>query len=170
MTSKQPAVLRFQDDGSIPNHAELPLLVYRQAADAAGRPEVMEDLFSRHGWGDGWRNGVFDYHHYHSTAHEVLGVYGGSATIQFGGERGERLEVSAGDVVVIPAGVGHKRIESSSDFAVVGAYPKGQSADIGYGRAGERPGVLENIRRVPLPAADPVAGREGPLRALWKGQ
>ena len=114
-----------------------------------------------------WRNGIYTFHHYHSTTHEVLGCYEGSANILLGGEEGELLEVSAGDVVLIPAGVGHFNKGSSSDFGVVGAYPRGFDWDMQYGRPGERPKVLENIAAVPIPPMDPVAGEMDGLKKFW---
>jgi uncharacterized protein YjlB len=115
-----------------------------------------------------WRNGIYSYHHYHSTAHEVLGCYRGSAKVQFGGESGIVEELSAGDVVIIPAGVGHKNLGASADFAVVGAYPRGQDYDMNYGKPGERPRADENIARVPLPETDPIFGKDGPLLRHWR--
>ena len=56
---------------------------------------------------------------------------------------------------------------SSSDFAVIGAYPDGQSWDLLTGDPGERPQALQNIRSVPLPRADPVFGAEGPAVTRW---
>jgi uncharacterized protein YjlB len=157
------------DDGTIPN-SRLPLLVYEQAIDLSGGdpPAAIETALRANGWGHGWRNGVFSYHHYHSTAHEVLVVYAGSARVQCGGEAGIVASVTAGDVVIIPAGVGHKNLDATADFGVIGAYPRGQAWDICYGRAGERPRADENIARVPLPSADPVFGRGGPLLAHWR--
>jgi uncharacterized protein YjlB len=157
----------FEDDGSIPNNPTLPLLVY---PGALPQPDTAacRALFERNGWGRTWLNGVYGYHHYHSTAHEVLGVVGGSARVQFGGQKGPTLEVRAGDVVVIPAGVGHYNEGASAGFQVVGAYPRGQNWDLRTGEPGERPQVLRNIRAVPLPATDPVYGDEGPLLAIWR--
>ncbi|TCJ18118.1 cupin domain-containing protein [Rubrobacter taiwanensis] len=159
----------FEDDGRIPNNPRLPLLLYRRALPASEglRPEC-EKLFRDNGWGGIWVNGVFPYHHYHSTAHEALGVVRGSARITFGGESGVTVEVAAGDVAVIPAGVGHCNAGSSGDFTVVGAYPRGQSWDLRTGEPGERPEVLENIRRVPLPETDPLFGENGPLAEHWR--
>lgn len=156
----------FEDDGKIPNHPTLPLIVYSgvMAADAA----ACRAMFQRNGWGGIWLNGVYRFQHYHSTAHEVLGCVSGRARIQFGGEQGDILEVTAGDVVVIPAGVGHYNTgDQSGDFQVVGAYPAGQTWDLCRGEADERPQVLENIRRVPLPQTDPVQGAGGALLNLW---
>jgi uncharacterized protein YjlB len=159
---------RLVDDGVIPNNAALPLIVYRGALPSSGETaEQFETLFARNGWSGGWRSGIFAYHHYHSTAHEVLGIASGQARLRFGGDRGETVEVRQGDVVVLPAGVGHKKESGSADLVVVGAYPDGRGPDLNTGKSGERPAVLANIARVALPAADPVFGRTGPLIQHW---
>jgi uncharacterized protein YjlB len=125
-------------------------------------------LLAKNGWSGAWVDGIFSYHHYHSNAHEVLCVVGGSARLALGGPKGETIEVEAGDVVVIPAGVGHKNEGSNGGFTVVGAYPKGQeSYDLRTGEEGERPGVLENIRSVSMPKMDPLFGEEEPLLRRW---
>lgn len=159
------------DDGIFPNNARLPLLVYRQAVTLPRHdPAVLfETRFAAHRWGSAWRNGIYGLHHYHSTAHEVLGVYRGHATVLFGGQQGVELAVQAGDVIIIPAGVAHKNVGSSRDFGVVGAYPRGQDWDVCYGRAGERPQTDHHIARVPMPEADPVYGMHGPLAGHWSG-
>ncbi len=163
--------LRFEDAGGIPNNPTLPLLLYPQALtkeeqDASRCKELLAD----NGWGGAWTNGVFPYHHYHSVSHEVLCVIDGEASITFGGPGGETVEVAAGDVVVIPAGVGHCRESSGGGFSVVGAYPPGQeNYDLRTGEEGERPEVLENIRNVALPETDPLFGGEGPLVERWSG-
>src|SRR5215210_2204168 len=82
-----------------------------------------KELLVQHGWGGAWVNGVFSYHHYHSTSHEVVAVVGREARLTFGGPEGETVEVEAGDAVVIPTGVGHCNEGSSSSFSVIGAYP-----------------------------------------------
>ncbi len=163
--------LRFEDDGRIPNNPALPLLLYPQAlAEDAREHSRCRELLSKNGWGGSWINGVFPYHHYHSTSHEVLCVVGGGARITFGGPEGETVEVRAGDVVVIPAGVGHCNEGSGSGFSVVGAYPRGQeNYDLRTGEEGERPEVLENIRNVAMPETDPLFGGEGPLLRHWSG-
>ena len=112
-------------------------------------------------------NGVFSYHHYHATAHEVLGCFSGSARVLFGGEEGVEIEVKAGAAVVIPAGVGHKNIGCSSDFGVVGAYPPAQGPDMKYGEPNERPRCFGEIARVASPEMDPVCGTGGPLCREW---
>ncbi len=165
----QLTTYRFADDGAIPNHPTWPMLVYKQilllaATDPAA---AAEQLFQANGWGDIWRNGIYNFHHYHSNAHEVLAICRGHAAVQFGGEPGVILTVQAGDIVLLPAGTGHKRLSSSNDLLVVGAYPPGQQPDLGRGESGERPQVLENIERVPRPGTDPVYGAAGPMLDVW---
>jgi uncharacterized protein YjlB len=159
---------RFADDGTVPNNGALPLVLYRGALPEAGdRAAACERMFERNGWPDTWRNGIYAHHHYHSTAHEVLGVAAGSARVQLGGEHGQSVELRAGDVVVIPAGVAHKRESASVDLLVIGSYPKGQRPDICRAEPGARDKALANIAAVPLPAADPVTGGAGPLLECW---
>ncbi len=162
-------VQTLTDDGVFPNNAQLPLIVYRGAVTLPDRDPAtgFEDVFAANHWPPSWRYGVFRYHHYHSTAHEVLGMFRGRATVQFGGEQGVVLSVSKGDVVIIPAGVAHKNLDCSRDFCAVGAYPAGQRPDTCYGKPGERPQVDANIAQVPLPVADPVFGGQGALMAKW---
>ena len=157
------------DDGTYPNNERLPLLFYTGVITlAAGNAaRTIEELFHVHHWGSSWRNGIFNYHHYHSTAHEVLGVYSGTARVQLGGPQGSVFEVRPGDVIVIPAGIAHRNLGSSPDFALVGAYPDGQNCDMNYGENSERPRADRNIAGVPLPGMDPVFGATGPLMKLW---
>ncbi|MCP4397543.1 MAG: hypothetical protein GY801_09630 [bacterium] len=159
----------LKDDGIYPNNERLPLLAYQGAVQLHGADSaaLFEKLFRAHHWGGSWRNGVFNYHHYHSSAHEVLGVYGGTAQVQLGGEQGLVLSIQAGDVLIIPAGVAHKNLGGSRDFHVVGAYPDGQRPDICYGRDGERPQADRNIARLARPQEDPLYGADGPLFEHW---
>lgn len=161
--------LYFEDDGRIPNNPKLPLLLYPNALDDGERdPSRVKKSLAENGWTGAWTGGVFPYHHYHSTAHEVLAVIGGSARVTFGGESGKTIEVSAGDVVVIPAGVGHRNVGKSGDFTVIGAYADGRSWDLLTGDPDERPEALENIKNVPLPKTDPLLGGSGPLVERWR--
>jgi uncharacterized protein YjlB len=158
----------FKDDGIIPN-SSLPLLVYKFAFPVGeSLAEVMEETFASHNWTNSWRNGVFPYHHYHSITHEVLGVYAGSAVLHLGGEQGKQIEVEAGNVLVIPAGAGHKKISALNDFGVIGAYPDGMDYDLMTGKENERPLADERIAAVPLPETDPVLGKEGGIAEYWK--
>ena len=110
--SRKPNSFRFQDDGVVPNNPKLPFILFRSPvslADHFDPAAVFEELFARNGWRDSWRNGIYDYVHYHSRTHEVLGVARGDARVRFGGERGKELRLKAGDVVILPAGTGHQR-------------------------------------------------------------
>lgn len=158
----------FTYDGRIPN-SRYPLLVYRQVLDQRNETAArwLESKFAENDWSNSWRNGVYPFHHYHSITHEVLGVYSGTATLHLGGEQGEMVEVSAGDVIVIPAGVGHKSLDSNGDFGVVGAYPQGRGCDLLRGESGERPQADKNITRLPVPPTDPVFGKSGGLIDVW---
>jgi uncharacterized protein YjlB len=165
----KPHSFVFADDGLVPNNP-MPLLVYKGAIDVAGgQPEkTIEGVFGANGWGDMWRNGVYDYLHYHATVHEALGVARGHARVRFGGDRGKEFEISAGDVVVLPAGTGHQCLSATSDFCVIGAYPPGPKMQITRPTAENHRQALKIIPDVPLPKTDPVMGEAGPLTRLWK--
>ncbi len=154
--------------GTLPGKRLLPLLVYRQVLPLGGdTASACETLFARHGWTGGWRNGIFGYDHFHATTHEVLGIARGQVRVRFGGNGGIEAEVSAGDVVVVPAGVAHRNLGASRDLLVVGAYPDGRDPDRNTGTPGQNPHTVAAIMRVPVPPADPVFGRQGPLRQHW---
>ena len=155
----------FEDDGIIPNNPNLPGIFYPGAFK--DYPHEIESTFNLNNWKNSWVDSVFDYHHYHSDAHEVLGVLAGSATLILGGPKGELINFATGDVVVLPAGTGHKRVSSSSDFQIVGAYPKGQEFNVRIGNPEERPQALKEIQEVKAPATDPVFGNEGQVLNQW---
>ena len=155
-------------DGAIPNHPRWPLLVYPGAVAIAGADpaSLFEDLFTRNRWPAAWRNGVHPFHHYHSDGHEALGVYAGEVTVLFGGEHGITLTARPGDVIVLPAGTGHKKLASKGSLGVVGAYPQGASPGTSMKAFSGK--TLASIDAAPLPAADPVYGARGPLFEHWK--
>lgn len=170
---RAPERYALGDTGQFPNSAH-PVLVYRGAVSP--EPQASRDLaaeferlFAEHGWPPAWRNGVYATHHYHSTAHEVLGIAAGWVRARFGGEAGVLVELRAGDAVVIPAGVAHFNAGQSRDLCVVGAYAGGAEYDMQYGRAGERPSADQRIAALPVPKRDPVFGRGGPLPEIWSG-
>jgi uncharacterized protein YjlB len=168
---RRPKTFLFRDDGKIPNNPALPFVLYRRAVrvDTAADPAaVFEQLFAINGWGDAWRDGIYDYVHYHSHIHEVLGIARGRARVQFGGPKGEEIDVAAGDVAILPAGTGHQCLMTSEDFLVVGAYPPAGRYDECRGSAEEHRRATESIPHTPLPEKDPVYAATGPLLSLWR--
>jgi uncharacterized protein YjlB len=165
----QPLTFILGDDGLVPNNP-MPLLVYKRAiAVDTGSPEAtIEKLFGANGWGAMWRNGVYDYLHYHGTVHEVLGVARGNAVVRFGGDRGTEIAIAAGDVAILPAGTGHQCLSASPDFSVVGAYPPGPPVEITRATPENYRKALQTIPQVKIPATDPVQGTDGPLVRLWQ--
>ena len=156
--------------GTVPNHPRWPLLVYPGAVAIAGADPAVafEELFDRNGWPSAWRNGVYPFHHFHCDAHEALGVYSGVATVQFGGEGGVVITARPGDVIVLPAGTGHKKLSSSGQLGIVGAYPAGQHPDMCTPAASSLKRSAAAVARVALPRRDPVYGDTGPLLTHWK--
>ncbi|MGI9434446.1 MAG: hypothetical protein ACR2Q4_06410 [Geminicoccaceae bacterium] len=159
----------FTDDGSIPNNPTLPLLIYPGVLDLSGADPAGDCIhrFASHGWLGAWRNGIYAFPHYHSIAHEALGICRGRATVRLGGRTGMTIEVKAGDALVLPAGTGHQNLGSSDDLLVVGAYPSGMDWDLCRGEHSDRPDALRNIEQVPYPGSDPLHGEGGPLLRFW---
>ncbi|MGI9174733.1 MAG: cupin domain-containing protein [Rhodothermales bacterium] len=156
--------IAFEAGDLVPNHPRWPLLLYQQVL--TGSAGDVEQMLKANAWSGVWRNGVYPYHHYHTTSHEVLVVVAGEADVQFGGSQGETVSLAAGDVAILPAGTGHKRLRSSADFLVVGAYPRGQE-DWDLQRNAPSEEDLRRIKQVALPSADPVFGKGGPLFEHW---
>lgn len=158
------------DAGWCPNNPLCPLLIYRSAC--RGDPEIIaewfENRFAENGWPPAWRYTVYDYRHYHSNTHKVIGVYRGQAHLCFGDSSGIDVVARPGDAILIPAGVSHQRLRSSSDFHCVGAYPSGFEPDELRGQPSDRPASDERISHVPLPDLDPLWGARGPMRYQWK--
>ncbi len=159
----------IRENGKFPNNPDLPVIIYKNAfaADTPDLATSLEKLFKKNQWEGAWRNGIYEYPHYHSTAHEVLGVSQGYVVVELGGPNAFKFRLNKGDVVVLPAGVTHKNIECSKDFEVVGAYPKGQEYDLLTGKPGEKETAIQNIQNVALPEADPVTGKQGGLIEKW---
>ncbi|WCM25901.1 cupin domain-containing protein [Sphingomonas sp. QA11] len=145
----------------VPNNPKLPVLLYRCAVKVGNCDETakaFETKFEANGWPPQWRDGIYDFHHYHSTAHEALGVAAGSATLTIGGPGGREIDVAAGDALILPTGTGHCSIKASEDFLVVGAYPQGQDWDIcRKAPSGE---ARERMAALPIPGADPIEGQQ----------
>jgi uncharacterized protein YjlB len=168
----QIEAFRFSDDGDVPNHPHWPMIVYQGALDGGERDaaSAFEELFARNGWGDGWRNGIYAFPHYHSNAHEVLGIAAGEALVRFGGLTGRELRVAKGDAVLLPAGTGHQRLSSSADLLVIGAYPAGSGRDLMRSGESEKALIRNRVGKVPKPLKDPIAGAHGGIVSLWSSK
>ena len=167
---RKPHAVRFRDDGLVPNHPSWPLVLYRGVVNLGGHHDpaaVLEDLFEVNGWAGTWRDGIYDYVHYHSKIHEVLGIARGKGRVRFGGRTGRIFTLKVGDVAILPAGTGHQCLFASDDFLVVGAYPPRGTYDE-CTSIEDRPRALKSIPKVALPRKDPVYGAEGSLPKLWK--
>src|SRR4051812_31631502 len=170
MDSRRIIAHHLAASGAIPNHPRWPLLVYPGVVAIAGADPAaaFEELFDSNGWPAAWRNGVYAFHHFHCDAHEALGVYSGEVTAQFGGDDGIVITARPGDVIVLPAGTGHKKLSSRGSLGIVGAYPAGQHPDM----CTPLPAYLRRshaaVARVPRPRCDPVCGESGPLLTHWE--
>jgi uncharacterized protein YjlB len=162
--------LQLEENEFFPNNSELPVLLYKNVFDFGSEDpaSTIEKILSENNWGGSWRNGIYSFHHYHSTAHEALGVYGGWAEVQLGGPESEIVRIESGDLVVLPVGTTHKKVNSGDGFAVVGAYPDRQSWDMNYGTQDELEKAKSNISKVKLPSKDPVFGVGGKMFEFWK--
>jgi uncharacterized protein YjlB len=159
----------FDPDGGIPN-SRLPLVFWRGRLPPEARDGAAAGaLFRKNGWQGTWVSNVLPYWHFHTRGHEVLGCVAGRALIGFGGDRGVRVDVEAGDACVIPAGVGHIRLDGSGDFRMAGGYPPGQQGNI------IRPGDLDDARiareisALTLPETDPISGLADGVVEIWRG-
>lgn len=158
----------IEPDGNFPNNDRFPVLIYEPEDLDLSEASDFEKIFHRNNWKNSWRNGIFSMHHYHSITHEVLGIYGGEVKVQLGGPNGQTFTLKKGQVVVLPAGVSHKNLGSTPDFACVGAYPGGSDWDMNYGKPEEVDQAHENISGVGLPDQDPLYGEYGPLFDHWE--
>jgi uncharacterized protein YjlB len=166
----EPEAILFADDGFVPNNPQLPLVIYRGAIDligVVGPEDAIEKVFRRNGWGDMWRNGIYPYVHYHSMIHEGLAIARGKARVRFGGNKGQEIELTQGDIAVLPAGTGHQCLSHTHDLMVIGAYPRTGRYDLCRDSKADHDKALLSIPQVPLPDTDPVFGKTGPLLRLW---
>lgn len=164
--ARTPELLRLTPDDKMPNNA-LPVLIYRQTADGSELEHLFRDTFAANSWGGLWTGAIFGYDHFHSNAHEVVGVASGEAVLGLGGASGKRVEVAEGDVVILPAGTGHRRVRGSGDFLVIGAFPVGQEIHDIYTDLAACQDYLARVASVALPAADPLYGAAGALTTHW---
>jgi uncharacterized protein YjlB len=171
--NENPHLISFirRKNKNFPN-STLPVTIYRSALNLPKQKNkastIIQSVFLRNGWSNSWRNGIYNFHHYHSNVHECMGISMGKVKVIIGGPYGKAVELQQGDVIILPAGVGHKCIRASKDFLCVGAYPQGKDYDINYGTASELRKCMPNIKAVPLPLKDPVYGKQGFLKSIWK--
>jgi uncharacterized protein YjlB len=162
----RPTRMKFSDDGYIPNNPKFPLLLFQKAIHFGGKHDpaaIIEKVLVSNGWGDAWRNGIYDFVHYHSKIHEMLAVARGSGTLRLGGNKGRTVKVTAGDVIVVPAGVGHECLKASKTFLVVGAYPPTGTYDECRGSYQERAEAIASVNRTRAPQRHPLYGQRQPL-------
>ncbi|KAJ4262964.1 hypothetical protein NW762_006577 [Fusarium torreyae] len=152
----------------IPNTSlqQKPLIIYHSAFRRPVSPSAIESHLSSIGAvTPQWRYTMYSTTHFHSTSHEVLCISHGRARLCFGGEDNEgRVEpvVEEGDVVVVPAGVGHRLLEDlDGGFEMVGSYPEGFDWDMCYGKKGEE-NKVNAIKSLDWFRKDPVYGDKGP--------
>ena len=158
----------FADDGTIPNSL-LPVIIYRKVCNTIDNAQWFEHCFQTNNWTNNWRDIVLPYDHFHSITHEVLGVSKGSVSLRIGGQKnGKIFEVSAGDVLILPAGVGHFALSNHKNYEITGGYPEGKSWDMMTGTPEERKAAFRNIASLTIPTTDPVFGSNGGLIDLWK--
>lgn len=146
--------------GFVPN-SRFPLLVHRNAVPGGGE-DALIDRFRANGWLNNWRYpGVYTYAHFHSTTHECLGCARGWMDVDLFGPGGKRVRVTAGDVIVLPAGVSHVMAAHSDDLMMVGGYPDGRDwdnvQDANLDEAGFR-AAAKRIMMLPIPSRGPATG------------
>jgi uncharacterized protein YjlB len=162
-----PIIRRFGPEGGIPN-SHLPLLLWKGRLAVEDRDgEAACALYRRNGWGGTWVYTVYPFWHFHTRGHEVLGCVAGHARIGFGGDGGMVADIEVGDVAIVPAGVGHRKLEASADFLMAGGYPPGQEGNIVRPGDLDHDDVVAEIQSIPLPDTDPVTGRAGGVAAFW---
>ena len=158
---------RFSPSGGIRN-SRLPLVVWKGGLPIAARRGAKAcALYRANGWGGTWVYTVYPFWHFHTKGHEVLSCVAGTARIGFGGDDGIVADISVGDVAIVPAGVGHKKLSASPGFQMAGGYPPGQEGDI------VRPGemgadaIAAALARLPLPETDPISGKADGVVEIW---
>lgn len=166
MNKKAIITYLFENDGDIPNNI-LPVVIYKNALEHVVHKDF-ELLFSQNGWGNNWHDTILTEDHFHSNTHEILGLKSGQARLMLGGVNGKIVTVEKGDVIIIPAGVGHFSVDNSLEYQFVGGYPNGADWNLKFSlKKEDRSSVLTEIASIPLPDKDPVFGDNGPLFDYW---
>jgi len=82
---RKPRKVWFDKGDDVPN-SNLPVLIFRSvlAPGARDKANVFRERFRRSQWSGLWTDPIFDYTHFHSNAHEVLGIAEGKVTVPTG--------------------------------------------------------------------------------------
>jgi uncharacterized protein YjlB len=164
----EPLLFICKDNGRYPG-SRLPVVLYKEGLSLPLflKTLYIKRVFATHHWNPLWVGGVAMDTHYHSTAHIALGVIGGSTTIQLGGDNGQKIRLSKGDVLIIPAGAAYRNLGMETQVQCVLACPIGQVPDRYRGEPGERPSADAHIASLGLPEQDPLFGSLDGIMALW---
>ncbi|MEY2761078.1 MAG: hypothetical protein RLZZ96_978 [Bacteroidota bacterium] len=166
MNKEDVITFYFENDGDIPNNI-LPVIIYKNALQYL-TDKNFESIFSQNRWANNWQDIILTEDHFHSNTHEVLGLKSGQASLMLGGRRGEIVNVEQGDVIILPAGVGHFSVDNSTDYQFVGGYPNGADWNLKFSLKKENSAsILAEIANIPLPEKDPIFGENGPLFEFW---
>ena len=168
MMNKQDIITYFfENDGDIPNNI-LPVVIYKNALQHVVQKDL-ELLFCPNGWRNNWHDIILTEDHFHSNTHEVLGLKSGQARLMLGGVNGKIVTVEKGDVIILPAGVGHYSVDNSIEYQFVGGYPNGAEWNLKFSlKKEDSSSILAEIASIPLPEKDPVFGDDGPVFEYWK--
>ena len=162
--------INLKRNKNFPN-SPLPVVIYKEAIDLPKQKNkaalIVEKIFAKNGWSNSWKNGIYDFHHFHSNTHECMAVCSGKAIVMLGGPSGKKTELKTGDVLILPAGTGHKCIKHSPDFVCVGSYPQGKDFDLLRGTSAELKEAMKRIKNVSIPKKDPVFGKTGFFKSFW---
>jgi uncharacterized protein YjlB len=113
-----------KDDGIFPNNESYPLILMKNAFSGRTEEEGRHLITKSGEWTNPWTWGVFEYHHYHSKAWELLLCVQREANVQLGGVTGPTIQMKQGDLVYVPPGFAHKQASSSNGFTLLGSYAK----------------------------------------------
>lgn len=164
--------ISLSSDGHSPNSLPhgLPALLWKEGASEFLSSAKINARLQERGWSPQWTFPMFKESHYHSTTHELLTIFRGSATLLLGGtdddvdksqdgEAHARIEVQKGDVLLLPAGYAHRAIADRDGFCMIGSYPVGGKQWDSELRLQPADGVcFHAICHVPLPAEMNRAG------------
>lgn len=154
----------FEDDGITPN-SRFPVIIMPQVFTGDDLENIFPNTFMKNSWSNNWLDIIQSKDHYHSATHEVLGICKGEVNLKIGGQGGKIFHLTAGDAIIIPAGVGHFSTDNCSDYLVAGGYPEGNNWDMIYNEAEKYEAAKQRISHLPMPTLHPVSGK--PFTAFY---